>query len=206
MAEEIRTGVYICHCGINIASVVDVAAVAEYAQTLPDVVIARANKYTCSDPGQEVIKSDITNLNLNRVVVAACSPTMHEKTYRRALQAAGLNPYLLEMANIREFSSWCHQNDPKADEATSEIYRKEAHGGIMMVGEFSGMKGADAKEKIRAKMIAHLPASRNGHSLVAICASAHSSRKRKTKTKRTRRQGISRRSAMASKTARLRAK
>ncbi|APV44234.1 heterodisulfide reductase subunit A [Dehalogenimonas formicexedens] len=114
MSEEIRIGVYVCHCGINIASVVDVASVAEYAGTLPGVVIARANKYTCSDPGQELIKADISKFELNRVVVAACSPTMHEKTYRRVLQTTGLNPYLLEMANIREHCAWVNRENPVA--------------------------------------------------------------------------------------------
>lgn len=114
MAEEIRIGVYVCHCGINIASVVDVAAVSEYAGTLPGVVVARANKYTCSDPGQDMIKNDIAEFGLNRVVVAACSPTMHEKTYRRVMQTAGLNPYLLEMANIREHCAWVNRENPAA--------------------------------------------------------------------------------------------
>ncbi len=114
MTEEIRIGVYVCHCGINIASVIDVAAVAEYARTLPGVIVASANKYTCSDPGQEVIKADIAEHYLNRIVVAACSPTMHEKTYRGVLQAAGLNPYLLEMANIREHCAWVNRDNPLA--------------------------------------------------------------------------------------------
>ncbi len=114
MAEEIRIGVYVCHCGINIASVIDVAAVAEDARTLPGVTVASANKYTCSDPGQEVIKADVAEHGLNRIVVAACSPTMHEKTYRGVLQSAGLNPYLLEMANIREHCAWVNRNNPEA--------------------------------------------------------------------------------------------
>ncbi len=123
MTEEIRTGVYVCHCGINIASVIDVAAVAEYAQTLPGVVIARANKYTCSDPGQEIIRADIAEHNLNRIVVAACSPTMHEKTYRRVLSAAGLNPYLLEMANIREHCAWVNKDKTAATTKAKDIVR-----------------------------------------------------------------------------------
>jgi len=124
MAEEVRTGVYVCHCGINIASVIDVAAVAEYAGTLPGVVIARAYKYTCSDPGQEIIKNDIAEFGLNRIVVAACSPAMHEKTYRRVLQAAGLNPYLLEMANIREHCAWVNRDNPiEATEKAKDIVR-----------------------------------------------------------------------------------
>ncbi len=123
MTEEIRTGVYVCHCGINIASVIDVTAVAEYAQTLPGVVIARAYKYTCSDPGQEIIKADIAEHNLNRIVVAACSPTMHEKTYRRVLSTAGLNPYLLEMANIREHCAWVNKDKTAATAKAKDIVR-----------------------------------------------------------------------------------
>lgn len=92
--EKIKTGVYICHCGLNIAGTVDVEGVARYAQTLPSVAIARDYRYMCSDPGQALIKDDIKNLGLNRVVVAACSPRMHEPTFRRACQDAGLNPYL----------------------------------------------------------------------------------------------------------------
>ena len=94
--EEIKTGVYICHCGLNIAGIVDVEEVAKYAQSLPSVVVARDYRYMCSDPGQALIKDDIKNLGLNRVVVASCSPRMHEPTFRRACQDAGLNPYLYE--------------------------------------------------------------------------------------------------------------
>jgi heterodisulfide reductase subunit A len=103
-----RVGVYICHCGINIASNVDVAAVANYAAHLPGVVIARDYTYMCSDPGQDLIKQDIVDLGLNRIVVASCSPRMHEPTFRAVITEAGLNPYCLEMANIREQCSWVH--------------------------------------------------------------------------------------------------
>ncbi|MDV2989329.1 MAG: FAD-dependent oxidoreductase [Dehalogenimonas sp.] len=106
MTDEIRTGVYVCHCGVNIAGIVDVNAVAEYAASLPGVAVSRTNKYTCSDPGQTIIKDDIKKYGLNRIVVAACSPSMHEKTYRRVLESAGINAYLLEMANIREHCAW----------------------------------------------------------------------------------------------------
>ncbi|MEN8614123.1 FAD-dependent oxidoreductase [Dehalogenimonas sp. THU2] len=123
MNEEIRTGVYICHCGINIAGVVDVVSVADYAGTLPGVVISRTNKYTCSDPGQEIIKSDIRENSLNRVVIAACSPTMHEKTYRRALQSAGINPYLLDMANIREHCAWVNCDKAAATAKAKDMVR-----------------------------------------------------------------------------------
>jgi len=111
--KEPRIGVYICHCGSNIAGTVDVEAVTEYAQGLPSVVIARNYKYTCSDPGQEIIRQDIKELGLNRVVVASCSPQMHERTFRGVCESAGLNRYLFEMANIREHCSWITE-DPKA--------------------------------------------------------------------------------------------
>jgi len=105
-----KIGVYICHCGINIASTVDIVKVTEFAQSLPHVAIARNYQYMCSDPGQDLIKNDIKNLGLDRVVVAACSPRMHEPTYRNAVRSAGLNPYFFEMANIREQCSWVHPN------------------------------------------------------------------------------------------------
>jgi len=103
---KVRTGVYVCHCGTNIAATVDVAEVARFASRLPDVVVARDYTYMCSDPGQELIKTDIREHNLNRVVVASCSPLMHEPTFRRACQEAGLNPFFFQMANIREQCSW----------------------------------------------------------------------------------------------------
>lgn len=108
MVFEPRIGVYICHCGINIAATVDVAAVAEFAARLPGVVVARDYTYMCSDPGQALIKDDIALHDLNRVVVASCTPRMHEPTFRTAVAEAGLNPYFFEMANIREQCSWVH--------------------------------------------------------------------------------------------------
>jgi len=109
--EEIRIGVFVCDCGLNIAGSVDCDAVREYAETLPGVVVAVENKYTCADPGQEEIKANIQEHRLNRVVVASCSPRMHEPTFRKCIAEAGLNPYLLEMANIREQCSWVHLHD-----------------------------------------------------------------------------------------------
>lgn len=106
-----RIGVYICHCGINIAATVDVKGVADFAANLPGVEIARDYTYMCSDPGQALIKKDIVDLDLNRVVVASCSPLMHEPTFRAAITDGGLNPYCLEMANIREQCSWVHPGD-----------------------------------------------------------------------------------------------
>ena len=112
MTEEPRVGVFVCHCGLNIAGVIDVEELTEYSKTLPNVVVAIRNRYTCADPGQEEIRKAIKENDLNRVVVAACSPRMHEPTFRRTVAEAGLNPYLFEMANIREFSSWCHPSTP----------------------------------------------------------------------------------------------
>ncbi len=114
--EQVKIGVYICHCGANIAGTVDVAKVTEYAKSLPSVTIARDNKFVCSDPGQDMIKKDIKELGLNRVVVASCSPRLHELTYRRLLVSAGLNPYFFEMANIREHCSWVHVDKAMATE------------------------------------------------------------------------------------------
>jgi heterodisulfide reductase subunit A len=104
--SKIRTGVYVCHCGTNIAATVDVAAVSEYARSLEGVVLARDYSYMCSDPGQDLIKQDIQEYGLNRVVVASCSPLMHEPTFRRACEEGGLNPFFFQMANIREQCSW----------------------------------------------------------------------------------------------------
>jgi len=122
MTEKPRIGIYVCHCGLNIGATVDVESVAKFAQNLDDVVVSKAYKYTCSDPGQEMIKKDIKEHNLNRVIVAACSPRMHEPTYRKLMEATGLNPYLFEMVNIREQSSWVHMQEPtKATEKAKEL-------------------------------------------------------------------------------------
>ena len=107
---EAKVGVYICHCGTNIAGTVDVAKVCDHASTLPSVVVARHYQFMCSDPGQELIREDIENKGLNRVVVAACSPTMHLPTFQGVCASAGLNPYLMHMANIREHCSWVHDD------------------------------------------------------------------------------------------------
>ncbi len=106
MTEEVRIGVYICHCGSNIAGVVDVAEVAKWAGGLPHVAASHDYKFMCSSLGQELIEKDIKEHGINRVVVASCSPHLHEPTFRNACARAGLNPYLFEMANIREQDSW----------------------------------------------------------------------------------------------------
>jgi len=111
-----KIGIYICHCGVNIASTVDVKKVASYAKNLPNVVVSTDYVYMCSEPGQELIKKDIREKGLDMVVVASCSPTMHEPTFRTAVQEAGLNPYCFEMANIREQCSWVHADREKATE------------------------------------------------------------------------------------------
>lgn len=114
MEDEKRIGVYVCWCGTNIAKMVDVERVAKEIEHLPDVVIAKNYKYMCSDPGQELIINDIKEHNLNRVVVSACSPRIHELTFRKALENAGLNPYMFEMANIREHVAWVHEDKEAA--------------------------------------------------------------------------------------------
>jgi heterodisulfide reductase subunit A len=108
-----RVGVYVCHCGTNIAGMVDVESVTQFAASLPDVIVARHYSYMCSDPGQALIAEDIRNEGLNRVVVASCSPLMHELTFRKACAEAGLNPFLFQMTNIREHCSWV-TDDPAA--------------------------------------------------------------------------------------------
>jgi heterodisulfide reductase subunit A len=109
--DGLRIGVFVCDCGLNIAGAVDTAAVTEYALTLPDVVCAVRNKYTCADPGQNEIKDAIREQRLNRVVVASCTPRQHEPTFRACVAEVGLNPYLMEMANLREHCSWVHPGD-----------------------------------------------------------------------------------------------
>jgi len=124
MAETPRVGVFACHCGLNIAGVIDIKELIDYARTLPYVEFADDNRYSCADPGQEQIRKAIKEHELNRVVVAACSPRMHEPTFRKCVMEAGLNPYFFEMANIREFSSWAHGNSPEeATEKAKEIVK-----------------------------------------------------------------------------------
>ena len=109
--EELRIGVFVCECGLNIAGSLDCEEVRKYAESLEGVKVAILNKYTCADPGQNEIKRHIKEHNLNRVVVASCTPRMHEPTFRKCIEEAGLNQYLLEMANIREHCSWVHLHD-----------------------------------------------------------------------------------------------
>ncbi len=109
-----RIGVYVCHCGMNIAATVDCGKVARAAAELPSVIAAREIQYACSEPGQQEIRADIENLALDRVVVASCSPRLHEPTFRQMMSDAGLNPYLLDMTNLREQCAWVHMKEKDA--------------------------------------------------------------------------------------------
>ena len=118
-----KIGVYICHCGTNIAATVDCDELARFASTLPGVKVARDYRYLCSDPGQDLIKGDIREHSIERVVVAACSPRMHEMTFRNLLASEGLNPYFLNIANIREQCSWVHKDRKEATEKATQLLR-----------------------------------------------------------------------------------
>ncbi len=123
---QMRIGVYVCHCGSNIAQTVNCPKVSETASQLEDVVISKDIAYACSEPGQQEIRQDIEEHNLERIVVASCSPRLHEPTFRQMMQSAGLNPYLLEMANLREQCSWVHLNEPDAATQKAEDLVKMA--------------------------------------------------------------------------------
>ena len=138
-AEDPRIGVFVCNCGINIGGVVDVPDVTEYAETLPNVVFADNNLFTCSQDTQDIIKERIIEHKLNRVVVASCSPKTHEAMFMETLEACGLNRYLFEMANIRNQNSWIHSNNP-------DIATKKAKDLVRMaVGRAATLHSLDAK-------------------------------------------------------------
>ncbi len=155
-----RIGVFVCHCGHNIAGVVDVEAVARDVQQHGEVVFATDYKYMCSDPGQQLIKDSIRDHNLDGVVVAACSPAMHETTFRRAVASVGMNPFRCESANIREQCSWVHQNEPEKatlkataiarsivekvsrNEQLSELKFTINRGALVLGGGIAGMQAA----------------------------------------------------------------
>lgn len=156
--EEIRVGFYVCHCGHNIAAMVDCAEVARYVGTRPNVALSRDYKYMCSDPGQELVQKDIREHKLNRVVVASCSPLLHEHTFRGACAAAGLNPFFFQMVNIREHNSWVHTDRTEATEKAKalaqaavervaehkalEVKRVPVHPDVLVVG--GGIAGIHA--------------------------------------------------------------
>jgi len=123
ISEELRIGVFVCDCGSNIGGIVDTALLLEYAATLPNVVAAVRNKYTCADPGQQEIQRAIYEHNLNRVVVASCSPASYEPIFRQCIEGAGLNRYLLEMANIREHCSWVTEDRQAATRKAKDIVK-----------------------------------------------------------------------------------
>lgn len=125
--KEVKIGVYVCHCGTNIGGKVNVAEVTAYAQTLPGVAVAREYKYMCADPGQTLIKEDIKNLGINRVVVASCSPHLHEHTFRKATSEGGENPFLFHMANIREHVSWVTGDSAEATAKAKAMVRAAVH-------------------------------------------------------------------------------
>jgi heterodisulfide reductase subunit A len=159
---QVRIGVYICHCGVNISSTVNVTEVRDFIAKQPNVAVARDYKFMCSDPGQDLIKQDIKNLGINRVVVAACSPLMHELTFRMAAESAGLNRYLLQIANIREHCSWVHDDREQATKKACalvnaavrrvalhqplEITRKPVNKATLIVG--AGIAGIQAALEI----------------------------------------------------------
>ena len=112
--DDLRIGVFVCDCGLNIAGAVDTDEVTKFAEKLPGVAAVIQNRYTCADPGQNEIQRAIKEHHLNRVVVAACTPKIHEPTFRHCVAEAGVNPYLFEMANLREHCSWVHAGDKNA--------------------------------------------------------------------------------------------
>lgn len=160
VGQEPRIGVFVCHCGINIGGVVNVPSVVEYARTLPNVAYAEDNLYTCSEDTQKNIRKKIKEENLNRVIVASCTPRTHESLFRETIREAGLNPYLFEMANIRDQCSWVHQNDREAatykakdlvrmavakSRLLEPLYGKTLkvnHDGLVIGGGVSGMRAA----------------------------------------------------------------
>ena len=133
--EDIRIGFYVCHCGHNIAAMVDCPEVAKYVATLPNIVLSRDYKYMCSDPGQELIQMDIREHKLNRVVVASCSPLLHEHTFRSATEAGGLNPFFFHMVNIREHNSWVHTDRKEATEKAKGL----AQAAVMRVAKHKSL-------------------------------------------------------------------
>ena len=123
VSEDLRIGVFVCDCGSNIGGMVDTELLREYAAGLPNVVVAVRNKYTCADPGQQEIQRTIYEHNLNRVVVASCSPASYEPIFRQCIEGAGLNRYLLEMANIREHCSWVTKDKLAASRKAKDIVK-----------------------------------------------------------------------------------
>ena len=136
MGNELRTGVFVCHCGINIAGVLDIDNLCEYAETLPTVVAVKPNLFTCAETGITEIKKAIQENDLNRVVVAACTPRTHEPIFRASCQEAGIDPYFFEMVNIREHCSWViddprHATEKAKGMVTAAVHRVRHHEPLM---------------------------------------------------------------------------
>ncbi len=144
--EKLRIGVFVCDCGLNIAATVDTEEVRRFAEGLPDVVVSVRNKYTCADPGQEEIKKNVHEHRLNRVVVASCSPRLHEPTFRHCVAEAGLNPYLMEMANIREHCSWVHGDNQEmaTQKAMDAVKMAVARARFLFPGHEARIPGTNA--------------------------------------------------------------
>ena len=111
-AQQLRIGIFLCHCGTNIAGVLNIKELGEAAARLPGVVTVAANLYSCSEPGQQEVMDVIRQNELEGVVVAGCSPKLHEETFRKCVMEAGINPFLLEMINVREHVTWVHAKEP----------------------------------------------------------------------------------------------
>jgi len=135
--ETQRIGVFLCHCGTNIAGVLDIKDLSDYACKLPGVVLSAANLYTCSEPGQQEIMSLVRDNGLNRVVIAGCSPKLHEGTFRTCMIQAGLNPFLLEMINVREQVSWVHAHEQSAAQEKAKDMLAAAVARVSLLEELS---------------------------------------------------------------------
>lgn len=167
-----RVGVFVCDCGTNIASVVDTEQVAEAARQIPGVVFSTTYKYMCSDPGQEMIRNAIQEHDLEQVVVASCSPRMHENTFRRAVEAGGINPYLFEQVNIREQVSWVHTDKNMATLKAIDLVRmgvnKVLHNQPLQISTIPVTKKAMVIGGGIAGMQAALDIAEAGYSVVIV--------------------------------------
>ncbi|MBN2157659.1 MAG: CoB--CoM heterodisulfide reductase iron-sulfur subunit A family protein [Candidatus Lokiarchaeota archaeon] len=150
MEEDLKIGVYLCHCGVNIAGVIDMDELEEFTKTLPNVNLVRQYKFMCSDTGQSMIKDDIKEGLVNRVVVAACSPRMHEPTFRRAIESAGMNKFLFSQANIREHSSWISMKDK---EGASRIAKDHIRMQVAKVSKLESLQPQKVKVTPNALVI-----------------------------------------------------
>ena len=169
-----RVGVFICHCGVNIAGKVDVAKVAETIGKMPEVALAVDYKFMCSSPGQKLVSDAIKEHGLNRIVVAACSPRMHLPTFQKTIARAGLNPYLISMANIREQCSWVTEDRDKATEKATDLVRRQ----VRRVAHADPLEDVQVPvEKTALCSAAALPASRPRSTLPTAAARSSWSRR-----------------------------